>query len=88
MRLGLNRQAAVAGRAAHLGVALVLVFAGAVLSGCGGTNKPFSTQTSLPDEELPSIGDRFSQLFGKKSQAVGEAAPASPAGSAPCSLSP
>jgi hypothetical protein len=86
MRPGLNRQVAVAGRAAHLGVAFVLVFGGAVLTGCGGMNNPFNSQTSLPDEEIPTIGDRFSQLFGKKSQAVGEAAPASDGTELDCPL--
>ena len=37
----------------------------ALLSGCGGTtvNNPFSTAPP-PQEDLPTIGDRFDQLFG------------------------
>jgi len=56
--------------AARLRVAWVLAVAGAVLSGCGGGSTLGATSNSSP-----SIGDRFSQLFGSKSQAVGEAAP-------------
>jgi hypothetical protein len=39
------------------------------LAGCGGGSSLSSPSSS------PSISDRFSQLFGSKSQAVGEAAP-------------
>ena len=56
--------------AARLRVAWVLAVAAAVLSGCGGGSTLGATSNSSP-----SIGDRFSQLFGSKSQAVGEAAP-------------
>ena len=56
--------------AARLRVASVLAVAGAVLSGCGGGSTLGASSNSSP-----SIGDRFSQLFGSKSQAVGEAAP-------------
>ena len=56
--------------AARLRVAWVLAVAGAVLSGCGGGSSLGASSNSSP-----SIGDRFSQLFGSKSQAVGEAAP-------------
>jgi hypothetical protein len=60
--------AAGAGRAR---AALALAIAGALLSGCGGGSM-FGTSS----DSSPSIGDRFSQLFGSKSQAVGERAPA------------
>jgi hypothetical protein len=56
--------------AARLRVAWLLAVAGIVLSGCGGGSTLGSSSNSGP-----SIGDRFSQLFGSKSQAVGEAAP-------------
>jgi hypothetical protein len=63
-----------AGRTGHLRVALAVAAATTLLSGCGGTSNMFSTP---PDAEpLPTIGDRFNQLFGRKSQAVGETAPA------------
>jgi hypothetical protein len=61
-----------AGRAGHLRVALALGVAGAVLSGCGG-----GSMFGASSDSSPSIGDRFGQIFGSKSQAVGEAAPAS-----------
>jgi hypothetical protein len=57
--------------ARHLRVALALGVAGAVLSGCGGGSMFGSSSDSSP-----SIGSRFSQIFGSKSQAVGETAPA------------
>lgn len=73
MRRGLYRRATLAGRTGHLRVVYALALVTPLLSGCGGAvNNPFSTQT-VPAEELPSITDRFSQLFGNKSQAVGEA---------------
>jgi hypothetical protein len=62
--------AAGAAPAAHLRVASMLAVAAIVLSGCGGGSTLGSSSSSGP-----SIGDRFSQLFGSKSQAVGEAAP-------------
>jgi hypothetical protein len=48
--------------------------AAAVLSGCGGG----SNMSSAPADSgsIPSISDRYNQLFGSKSQAVGEAPPA------------
>jgi hypothetical protein len=55
----------------HLRVALTLAVAGALLSGCGGG----SMFGGSSDDSSPSIGSRFGQLFGSKSQAVGEAAP-------------
>jgi hypothetical protein len=61
---------AASGRARHLGVALTLAVAGALLSGCGG-----GSMFGDSAESSPSIGSRFSELFGSKSQAVGEAAP-------------
>ena len=57
--------------ACHLRVVLTLAVAGALLSGCGGG----SMFGSSSDDSSPSIGSRFSQLFGSKSQAVGETAP-------------
>lgn len=74
MRHRLIRQAKVAGRADCLRVAFALAAAGALLSGCSGTSN-FSS-TPADSEPLPTIGDRFNQLFGRKSQAVGEAPPA------------
>jgi hypothetical protein len=65
-----RRRAAGAG---PLRVALALTVASALLSGCGGGSM-FGGGSS--DSTSPSIGDRFSQLFGSKSQAVGEKAPA------------
>ena len=59
-----------AGRAGHWRVALSLAVAGAVLSGCGG-----GSMFGASSDSSPSIGTRFSQLFGSKSQAVGETAP-------------
>jgi hypothetical protein len=63
------------GRAAHLRAALALGLACTVLSGCGGdVRKIFGEEPK--DVPLPTIGDRFVQLFGGKSQAVGEDQPA------------
>jgi hypothetical protein len=61
-----------AGRIGSPRVALALAVAGILLSGCGGGSM-FGGSSSDPS---PSIGDRFGQLFGSKSQAVGERAPA------------
>src|SRR4030088_1265844 len=58
-----------AGRACRLGAALAV--AGALLSGCGGGSSMLSDST----DSSPSLRSRFSELFGAKSQAVGEAAP-------------
>jgi hypothetical protein len=74
MRHRLIRQAVVAGQAGQLRVALALAAAGALLSGCGGGSSIFSTPAD--SDAIPSIGDRFNQLFGSKSQSVGEAPPA------------
>ncbi len=59
-----------AGQAGHLRIALALAVAGAALSGCGG-----GSMFGASSDSSPSIGTRFSELFGSKSQAVGEAAP-------------
>lgn len=59
-------------RAGHWRVALALAVAGTVLSGCGGGSMFGGSSDS---SSSPSIGDRFGQLFGSKSQAVGEAPP-------------
>jgi len=60
-----------AGQAGHLRNVWALAVAGALLSGCGG-----GSMFGSSSDPSPSIGDRFGQLFGSKSQAVGEAAPA------------
>lgn len=53
-----------AGKAGRKRMALALATVG-LLSGCGGTtiNNPFSTAPP-PQEDLPSLTDRFDQLFG------------------------
>lgn len=73
MRNRLMMRTMAAGRARHLGVGLTLAVAGALLSGCGGGSM-FGGSSA---ESSPSIGSRFSELFGSKSQAVGEATPPS-----------
>jgi hypothetical protein len=65
-----NRQTMGSVRTGTLRVALALAAAGALLSGCGGG----SVSGGSPDPS-PSFSDRFGQLFGSKSQAVGERAP-------------
>jgi hypothetical protein len=67
MRNRLIRQTAGAGRVGGLRVGGALVAAGVVLSGCSGI---MPTSTADPGA-TPTIGDRFNQLFGSKSQAVG-----------------
>src|ERR1700694_506177 len=62
----------VAGRASRLRIALALAVGGAVLSGCGGGSLVGAGGSS---DSSPSIGSSFSQIFGQKSQAVGETAP-------------
>jgi hypothetical protein len=74
MRNRLMMRTAAAGRARHLSVALTLAAAGALLSGCGGGSSMFGSSAS--SDSSPSLGSRFSELFGSKSQAVGEATPA------------
>src|ERR1700730_18804300 len=73
MRHRLIKQAVVAGQAGQLRVALALAAAGALLSGCGGASNMFSAPAD--SDSTPTISDRFNQLFGSKSQAVGEAPP-------------
>ena len=65
-----NRLMMGAGRLGALRTGLALAFAGALLSGCGG-----GSMFGASSDSSPSIGDRFGQLFGSKSQAVGEKAP-------------
>jgi hypothetical protein len=59
-----------AARSGHLRVGLALAVAGTLLSGCGG-----GSMFGASSDSSPSIGDRFGQLFGSRSQAVGEAPP-------------
>ena len=65
-----NRQTMGAGRIGSLRAALALAVAGVLLSGCGG-----GSMFGASSDSSPSLGDRFGQLFGSKSQAVGERAP-------------
>ncbi len=60
------------GQGGRLRMALALAVAGVALSGCGGGS---TLGDSSDTSSSPSISSRFSQLFGSKSQAVGEAAP-------------
>lgn len=69
MGYGLMMRGRIAGRARQLRGALALAVAGTLLSGCGGGMFGDSSDSS------PSMSDRFAQLFGSRSQAVGEAAP-------------
>jgi hypothetical protein len=76
MRNRLMMRTVVAGRACHLRIALALAVGGAVLSGCGGGSGSGSLfGAGASSDSSPSIGSRFSQIFGSKSQAVGESAP-------------
>ena len=59
-----------AGRVRRLRGALALAAASTLLSGCGG-----GSMFGDSSDPSPSIGDRFSQLFGSRSQAVGENPP-------------
>jgi len=74
MRHSLIRQSIGAGRVGHWRVGGALAVAVALLSGCSGAGS-FSSAPADSDS-IPTIGDRFNQLFGRKSQAVGEAPPA------------
>jgi hypothetical protein len=65
-----NRLTMGAGQMGSLRTVLALAVAGALLSGCGG-----GSMFGASSDSSPSMGDRFSQLFGSKSQAVGEKAP-------------
>jgi len=69
MGYGLMMRTRGAGQTRQLRGALALAVAGTLLSGCGGGMFGDSSDSS------PSIGDRFGQLFGSRSQAVGEASP-------------
>jgi hypothetical protein len=60
------------GRTGRLRMALALAVAGTALSGCGGGGMLGGSSDA---NSSPSISSRFSELFGSKSQAVGEAAP-------------
>lgn len=53
-------------KGSQLAGAATLVLMGALLSGCGGA----SLGGSSPGTSSPSLSDRFSQLFGSKSQAA------------------
>jgi hypothetical protein len=79
MRNRLMMAARDAGRARHLGAALALAVAGALLSGCGG-----GSMFGGSSEPSPSISDRFGQLFGSNSQAVGQKAPDAAANEIAC----
>ena len=72
MRNQVMRPTKGAGAASHRRVALALATAGVVLSGCTGGSSLFGGTSS---DSSPSIGSRFSDLFGSKSQAVGERPP-------------
>jgi hypothetical protein len=69
-----------AGRNGRLCSLAVLAIAGGVLSGCGAGSM-FGSGSS---DSSPSIGDRFGQLFGSKSQAVGDAPPPAEQNEATC----
>ena len=66
MRQGRIGQARVAGMAGHKRTALALA-ATALLTGCGQTtfNNPFSTAPPV-QEDVPTISERFDQLFGSR----------------------
>ncbi len=74
MRHGLIGQARV-GVASHKRTALAFAAAAALLTGCGGTtiNNPFSSAPP-PQEDLPTISDRFDQLFGGRGKVAETAA--------------
>lgn len=74
MRHGRISQAR-AGLAGHKRTVLAFAAAAALLTGCGGTtfNNPFSS-TAAPQEDIPTISDRFDQLFGGRGK-VSEVAP-------------
>ncbi len=54
-----------------------------LLVGCGGGSM-FGSSSGTSSSSSPSLGDRFGQIFGSKSQAVGEAAPAPQADEPTC----
>ena len=74
MRHGLIGQARVS-LTGHKRTALAFAAAAALLTGCGGTtiNNPFST-AAAPQEDLPTISDRFDQLFGGRGKVAETAA--------------
>ena len=74
MRHGLIGQARV-GVTGHKRTALAFAAAATLLTGCGGTtiNNPFSSAPP-PVEELPTISDRFDQLFGGRGKVAETAA--------------
>jgi hypothetical protein len=74
MRHGLIGQARVS-VASHKRTALAFAAAAALLTGCGGTtiNNPFSSAPP-PQEDLPTISDRFDQLFGGRGKVAETAA--------------
>ena len=74
MRHGLIGRARVS-LTGHKRTALAFAAAAALLTGCGGTtiNNPFSTAPP-PVEELPTISDRFDQLFGGRGKVAETAA--------------
>jgi len=65
MRHGRIWRAGAAGVAGHKRTALAVLAVAVLLSNCGQTtfNNPFSTAPPI-QEDLPTIGDRFDQLFG------------------------
>src|SRR5438105_6836676 len=69
-----------AGRSGHWRALAMLMMTATVLSGCGGG----SMFGSGPSDASAAIADRFGQLFGSKSQAVGEAPPAEEPNDATC----
>jgi hypothetical protein len=64
-----------AGKARHRGIALAFA-AASLLAGCGDVtiNNPFSTEPP-PQEDIPTISERFDQLFGGGRGKVSETAP-------------
>ncbi len=74
MRHGLIGQARV-GVTGHKRTVLAFAAAAALLTGCGGTtiNNPFSSAPP-PQEDLPTISDRFDQLFGGRGKVAETAA--------------
>ena len=62
---------------------LLAVAMSALLAGCGGGSM-FGSSSGASSASSPSLGDRFGQIFGTKSQAVGEAAPAAEADEPTC----
>lgn len=59
----------------------MLALAGALVSACSSSSNLLGTSSGPSASGGPSLGDRFSQLFGGKSQAAGESSPAATAAS-------